>query len=318
MSSCAKAGAARAVKAAVIAAKITVFIMSSYHVITYPVATGGITLHLWKNISERAIYTPSNISPWIMEISFFQFQSASDRCGMPYVDSQAVRSMNEKRLGSGLMRRSDSCAGWSVLQPPFVRRFTPGVAASINRTTLDRRGLSEDGALPWQTKRRERRHSLEGQAAPAFDPPLALVQCIVSLCTFSPVASASSMRIPPLLGTARRQFRPALAAEGALRQLADAPGSNMTSPCRGAGIRVSRSSSLSRCSVTCSGASSIGTSSAELAFRKGELNPRHVWQDIKDHARLRFPTGVAATRYNVLQKASYIGVIFVRCCRSSF
>ena len=49
----------------------------------------------------------------------------------------------------------------------------------------------------------------------------------------------------------------------------------------------------------------------DLAFRRGELAPRHVWQDIRDHARLRFPTGAAALRYNVLQKASYIGVIFV-------
>lgn len=49
----------------------------------------------------------------------------------------------------------------------------------------------------------------------------------------------------------------------------------------------------------------------DLAFRKGELAPRHVWQDILDHARLRFPTGQAALRYNVLQKASYIAVIFV-------
>lgn len=51
--------------------------------------------------------------------------------------------------------------------------------------------------------------------------------------------------------------------------------------------------------------------SRDLAFRKGELAPRHVWRDIRDHARLRFPTGAAALRYNVLQKASYIGVIFV-------
>ncbi|GLV24299.1 cytochrome b/b6 domain-containing protein [Sphingobium sp. Cam5-1] len=49
----------------------------------------------------------------------------------------------------------------------------------------------------------------------------------------------------------------------------------------------------------------------DLAFRKGELAPRHIWQDILDHARLRFPTGQAALRYNVLQKASYIAVIFV-------
>ncbi|MET0371691.1 MAG: cytochrome b/b6 domain-containing protein [Sphingobium sp.] len=49
----------------------------------------------------------------------------------------------------------------------------------------------------------------------------------------------------------------------------------------------------------------------DLAFTKADLAPRHVWQDIKGHARLRFPTGDAALRYNVLQKASYIGVIFV-------
>ena len=49
----------------------------------------------------------------------------------------------------------------------------------------------------------------------------------------------------------------------------------------------------------------------DLAFRRGELAPRHVWRDIRDHACLRFPTGAAAARYNVLQKASYVGVIFV-------
>lgn len=51
--------------------------------------------------------------------------------------------------------------------------------------------------------------------------------------------------------------------------------------------------------------------SRDLAFRKGELRPSNVWHDIKAHARLRFPRGAAALRYNVLQKASYIGVIFV-------
>jgi len=49
----------------------------------------------------------------------------------------------------------------------------------------------------------------------------------------------------------------------------------------------------------------------DLAFRKGELRPGHVWRDIRDHARLRFPRGEAALRYNVLQKVSYIAVIFV-------
>ena len=42
-----------------------------------------------------------------------------------------------------------------------------------------------------------------------------------------------------------------------------------------------------------------------------ELKPGHLWQDIKDHARLRFPTGEAATRYNVLQKLSYGTVLLV-------
>ena len=42
-----------------------------------------------------------------------------------------------------------------------------------------------------------------------------------------------------------------------------------------------------------------------------ELAPRHLWREIKDHARLRFPTGEAALRYNTLQKLSYFGVIFI-------
>src|SRR3546814_7496022 len=49
----------------------------------------------------------------------------------------------------------------------------------------------------------------------------------------------------------------------------------------------------------------------DLHVRRSEWAPRHIWQDIKDHARLRFPTGEAAARYNILQNLSYIGVIFV-------
>lgn len=47
----------------------------------------------------------------------------------------------------------------------------------------------------------------------------------------------------------------------------------------------------------------------DFAFRKGELAPTHLWQDIKAHARLRFPTGEAAARYNPLQKIAYIKVL---------
>jgi len=48
----------------------------------------------------------------------------------------------------------------------------------------------------------------------------------------------------------------------------------------------------------------------DLRIRSAELRPAHLWQDIRDHARLRFPTGAAALRYNILQKLSYAGVIF--------
>ena len=49
----------------------------------------------------------------------------------------------------------------------------------------------------------------------------------------------------------------------------------------------------------------------DLHVRRSEWSPRHIWHDIKEHARLRFPKGEAAARYNILQKLSYIGVIFV-------
>lgn len=49
----------------------------------------------------------------------------------------------------------------------------------------------------------------------------------------------------------------------------------------------------------------------DLRPRLEELKPRHLWREVKDHARLRFPTGEAALRYNALQKLSYFGVIFV-------
>ncbi len=49
----------------------------------------------------------------------------------------------------------------------------------------------------------------------------------------------------------------------------------------------------------------------DLHIHKSEWSPRHIWHDIKNHARLRFPTGAAAKKYNILQKISYIGVIFV-------
>ena len=49
----------------------------------------------------------------------------------------------------------------------------------------------------------------------------------------------------------------------------------------------------------------------DLLFKRAELKPSHIWHDIKQHARLRFPTGAAALHYNVLQKGAYLGVLLV-------
>lgn len=49
----------------------------------------------------------------------------------------------------------------------------------------------------------------------------------------------------------------------------------------------------------------------DLAPTRDEIRPSHVWQDIKNHARLRFPKGGAALHYNILQKLSYGAVLFV-------
>lgn len=44
---------------------------------------------------------------------------------------------------------------------------------------------------------------------------------------------------------------------------------------------------------------------------RSQLTPRHLWHEVVEHARLRFPKGPEARRYNVLQKLSYLGVIGV-------
>lgn len=49
----------------------------------------------------------------------------------------------------------------------------------------------------------------------------------------------------------------------------------------------------------------------DLAPSADELKPRSVWRDIQYHARLDFPTGAEARNYNVLQKLSYVGILFV-------
>lgn len=48
----------------------------------------------------------------------------------------------------------------------------------------------------------------------------------------------------------------------------------------------------------------------DIHITRGEWRPSHIWHDIRDHARLRFPSGAAALKYNVLQKLAYAGVLF--------
>lgn len=47
----------------------------------------------------------------------------------------------------------------------------------------------------------------------------------------------------------------------------------------------------------------------DLAPRLGELAPAHLAHEVASHARLRFPTGAAAARYNSLQKLAYCAVL---------
>ena len=49
----------------------------------------------------------------------------------------------------------------------------------------------------------------------------------------------------------------------------------------------------------------------DLTISRSEVRPAHLWADIKNHARLRFPTGADASRYNILQKLAYASVLFV-------
>jgi thiosulfate reductase cytochrome b subunit len=49
----------------------------------------------------------------------------------------------------------------------------------------------------------------------------------------------------------------------------------------------------------------------DLLPTTSELAPRHLAHEVVTHAKLQFPKGEAARRYNVLQKLSYMGVAFV-------
>jgi len=44
----------------------------------------------------------------------------------------------------------------------------------------------------------------------------------------------------------------------------------------------------------------------DLLPNRDQQRLRHLWREVRDHARLRFPKGDEARRYNALQKASYL------------
>ena len=47
----------------------------------------------------------------------------------------------------------------------------------------------------------------------------------------------------------------------------------------------------------------------DLFLSRKQISLRHLWHEVLDHSRLRFPKGEEAKRYNALQKLTYLGVI---------
>jgi thiosulfate reductase cytochrome b subunit len=49
----------------------------------------------------------------------------------------------------------------------------------------------------------------------------------------------------------------------------------------------------------------------DLLPTRTDVAPRNLWHEIVTHARLRFPKGEEARRYNVLQKGAYLAVVLI-------
>ncbi|MBT2303176.1 cytochrome b/b6 domain-containing protein [Variovorax paradoxus] len=49
----------------------------------------------------------------------------------------------------------------------------------------------------------------------------------------------------------------------------------------------------------------------DLVPASDQLTRRHLWEEVRGHAQLRFPKGEEARRYNVLQKLTYLLMVFV-------
>jgi Ni/Fe-hydrogenase b-type cytochrome subunit len=49
----------------------------------------------------------------------------------------------------------------------------------------------------------------------------------------------------------------------------------------------------------------------DLAIRRDEITPAHLWHDIKEHAALRFHDAAHPGAFNILQKIAYASALFV-------
>ncbi|VVS96846.1 conserved membrane hypothetical protein [Sphingomonas sp. EC-HK361] len=49
----------------------------------------------------------------------------------------------------------------------------------------------------------------------------------------------------------------------------------------------------------------------DLRIRAGEVAPRHLWHDVREHLAFRFHDPDRPGAYNILQKLAYVGTIFV-------
>jgi thiosulfate reductase cytochrome b subunit len=49
----------------------------------------------------------------------------------------------------------------------------------------------------------------------------------------------------------------------------------------------------------------------DLGITRADVKLKNIWHEIVTHAQLKFPKGEEARRYNVLQKATYLGVVLI-------
>ena len=170
-----------------------------------------------------------------------------------------------------------------------------------------------DPASQPQPVGRHRRHDGSLTATGCL-PALALGECAHRVRYADVGADDLQRPSAALLGPVRRELRPCLDQFRARPFPGWATIPSTLQPRRGAAL----ASRLRLAAGRWASSLFLLTSLLEPACRsatsrptRDEVRPSHIWQDISEHARLQFPTGEAALRYNILQKISYVAVIFV-------